>query len=158
MSWSDCTKNSASRMPPDAELQIALRVVGELDARARSTSCAISLAIRGSIALRQTNGASASRTRAPKREIAGDGPRAQERRALPRPTPRLVVALGRGERVDERTARSLGAEAQIDAPDEAVVGDLLERRGEALRDAREVLVERLFDDDAVFCTSPSSVS
>src|SRR5207244_559719 len=45
--------------------------------------------------------------------------------------------------------RALGAQAEIDAPAEAVVGDVLERLREALRDAREVLVQRLLHGRAV---------
>ena len=80
----------------------------------------------------------------PEREVSRDRPRAQQRRALPRAPPRLVVALGRRQRVDERPARSLRPQAQVDAPDDAVARRIVERSAhEALRHAGEVLVQRL---------------
>ncbi len=78
---------------------------------------------------------------APEGEIAGDGSGSQERRALPEPPEGLVVALGRRERVDDRTAPSFGPEAKIDPENEAVLGHVVERRGHPLRDARPEVVE-----------------
>ena len=98
----------------------------------------------GSTARRHTNGARARRAAAsPNAQVAGDGPRPDERRALPGAAPRLVVALGGRQRVHERPARPLGPQAQVDAPDDAVVRRLVERGHEALRDPREVLVQRV---------------
>ena len=91
--------------------------------------------------------------------IAGDGARAEERRPLPEAAERLVVALGRGERVDQRPAAPLGPQAQIDAPDEAVGGGHLEVRREAPGDAGPVVVEREGLGAAVTrSAAPSSVS
>ncbi len=75
-------------------------------------------------------------------EIAGRRAGAQERGSFPEATEVFVVALGRGERVHERPAPPLGAEAEIHAPDEAVRCHLFERRGQAPRHAAPVVVER----------------
>src|SRR5262245_38589389 len=86
--------------------------------------------------------------------MTGNGSRPQERSPLPGTSPGLVVALGRSERVDEWSARPFGPESKVDAPAHAVVGDVLERRDEALCDAREMLVQRLIDDDAILDDVP----
>ncbi len=78
--------------------------------------------------------------------VSGDGPRAHERRPLPGPAPGLVVTLGGGQRVDERPARPFGAQPEVDAPYDAVLGRLVQRRDHPLRDPREVLVQRVSSD------------
>ena len=71
-------------------------------------------------------------------DVAGDRPGADQRRALPGSTPGLVVTLGGDEGVDERTARPLRTQAEVDAPDDAVVGSLVQGRDETLRDGQRV--------------------
>ena len=84
----------------------------------------------------------AEETRAEVR-VSGDGARPDEGRALPASPPRLVVAFRCRERVDQRPTRSLGTQAQVDAPHDAVVGRFVERRDEPLRDPCEMLVQRV---------------
>ncbi len=88
--------------------------------------------------------------------VARHRPGPHEGGALPRPAPRLVVALRGRERVHQRSARPLGPEPQVDPPGDAVLRRLVERRDHPLRDPREVLVQRVRagrrgprDDEAV---------
>ncbi|MEZ4336426.1 MAG: hypothetical protein R3B82_07350 [Sandaracinaceae bacterium] len=73
--------------------------------------------------------------------VSADRPRAEERGALPRAAPGLVVALGARQRVHQRPARALGSEPQVDAKAEAVFGDLAHRGDRAAHDARVELVD-----------------
>ncbi len=69
-------------------------------------------------------------------DVTADRPRLQHRRALPGLAPGFVIRERALERVHDRTVLALGPEAEVDAEDEAVGGDLAERSRDRFGDAR----------------------
>ncbi len=72
--------------------------------------------------------------------VAADHPRLDHRVALPVAALVLVVLLQRGEAVDQRAAGAVGAQAHVDAEDEAVDGDGIQRLDQLLPQAGEELL------------------
>ncbi|CRO72384.1 hypothetical protein PAERUG_P45_London_17_VIM_2_12_12_01725 [Pseudomonas aeruginosa] len=72
--------------------------------------------------------------------VAADHPRLDHRVALPVAPLVLVVLLQRGEAVDQRSAGAVGTQAHVDAEDEAVDGDRIQRLDQLLPQAGEELL------------------
>ena len=84
--------------------------------------------------------ADGAQERASRRRVAGDGPRLDQRRALPVLPQAGVISLRRRGRYGERRRRGVRPQAEIDAEDIAVARPVLEQPGEALREPDENLV------------------
>ena len=121
--------------PPRTELEVSFRIGRELRARAldelveRSSDRGIRLA---PVDERRDH---LAQHRGAELRIARGRPSAQQRRALPEASPGLVVALGRGQGVDERPSAAFRTQPQIDAPDHAVGGRLSDARDGAVHHA-----------------------
>src|ERR1044072_6422576 len=76
------------------------------------------------------------------REVAGDGPRFDERRAFPRLPPRFVVHERGGGRLHDRPLGAEGPKPQIGAEDEAVGSDLAHYPRDRLGNTRKKLARR----------------
>src|SRR5262249_2729910 len=81
-------------------------------------------------------------------DVAGGGPRFDERGSLPRLTPRFVVHERGSGRLHDRPLAAEGSKPQIGAEDEAAGGDLAHCPRDRLGNAREKLARRELAFDA----------
>ena len=129
--------------PPEAQLHVPVGPKGPRGGEVDPVLHPLDLLDRGEVeVLAVDEGDDGPEELLPEGKVPRHGARLDERRALPRLPPRLVVDLGGAQRVGELPARPLGAQPKVHPEDEPVLRRFRNDPGDRLAQPDEIFVQR----------------